>query len=168
MGADTVIYGHSRGYRFLALISVLAFLISLTLTVNRPGINWVAAAGVLGFAVLTTYSLHRSVRRIEVMRITEDGFSITDPAQAFGNISYDGIGEIRIFALQAKPRVGFCLIDPDRIRRQGPAITRVVVIPLWKLRQYQIVVELDELNDQIGAIKSVAVRTGIPVRSELL
>jgi hypothetical protein len=30
------------------------------------------------------------------------------------------------------------------------------------------VVQLDEWNDQVAAIKSVAVRSGIPIRSELL
>ncbi len=168
MGADTVIYGHSRGYRLLAMLSVIALFISLTLTVNRPGVNWVSAAGVLGFAFLSWYSLQRSLRRIEVLRILDDGFSITDPAQPFGNVGFDGIEEVRIFALHAKPRVGFRLSDPDQIRRQGPVMTRIVVKPLWRIRQYQIVVELDELNDQVGAIKSVAVRAGIPVRSELL
>jgi hypothetical protein len=45
---------------------------------------------------------------------------------------------------------------------------RVLVKPIWRFRHYQIILQLDDLDDQVAAIKSVAVRVGIPVRSELL
>jgi hypothetical protein len=102
------------------------------------------------------------------MAIDETGFQLHDPTQPFGLIEFDEIEEIRIYALLEHPMVGFRLQDPDLIRRQGPAITRVAVKPVWAMRHYHIVLELDHLNDQVAAIKSVAVRAGIPIRSELI
>ena len=168
MSANTAIYGHSRGYRLLGWLSFLAFLFSFTLTVNKPGINGITAAGTLGFAILSWYALRRGSRRTEVMRITDGGFAITDPAQSFGTIRYEEIEELRIYALRTHPTIGFRLAEPDRIRRRGPAVLRVMIKPIWKFRHYQIVLELDQFNDQVAAIKSVAVRAGIPIRTELL
>ena len=168
MSADTVIYGHSRGYRVLAVFAIGAFAVTTSLAVKNPGVNAVAVTGALGFGILAWYAWHRSSRRIDIMHITDDGFFLTDPAQPLGLIRYEEIEELRIHALHSHPIIGFRLVEPDRIRRRGPAMMRVFVKPLWRLRLYQVVVELDGLNDQVAAIKSVAVRTGIPVRSELL
>ncbi len=168
MGADTVIYGHSRGYRLLAMLSFIALFVSLSILLNKPGFNAIAWAGTVGFAVLTWYAFLRSQRRIAILYIRDDGFLLIDPAQALGIIQYDEIEELRIYALHARPQIGFRLLDPDCVRRRGPAMMRLFIKPIWKYRQYHIIVELDQLNDQVAAIKSVAVRMGIPVRSELL
>ncbi|MFP4151666.1 MAG: hypothetical protein ACLFR8_02705 [Alkalispirochaeta sp.] len=168
MSFKTVIYGHSRGYRTLALFSSVALVLSASLFLGRTPVNAVAAAGTVGFGVLSAYAWRRGLRTIDVLHIAEDGFILTDPAQAFGLIRYEEIEELRIYALHENPMIGIRLAEPDHIRRRGPAITRVLIKPVWRLRHYQIVTEISELNDQVAAIRSVAVRMGIPVRSELL
>jgi hypothetical protein len=168
MSADTVIYGHSRGYRVLAVFAFGACAISLSAAFKNPGVNIVALVGAVAFGILTWYAWRRSTLRTDILHITDDGFLLTDPAQTLGLIRYDEIEELRIHALHSHPIVGYRLLEPDHIRRRGPAIMRVIVKPIWRLRHDQVVVELDGLNDQVAAIKSVAVRTGIPVRSELL
>jgi len=168
MSTRTVIYGHSRGYRTLALFASVALILSVSVLVGRTPINIVAAAGAVGFGVLSAYAWPRSVRTIDVLHIAEEGFVLTDPAQAFGLIRYEEIEEVRIYALHQNPMIGIRLVEPDHIRRRGPAITRVLIKPLWRVRHYQIITEISELNDQVAAIRSVAVRMGIPVRSELL
>jgi hypothetical protein len=45
---------------------------------------------------------------------------------------------------------------------------RLFAKPLWSLRHYPIVLQLDAWNDQVAAVKSVAVKAGVPIRSELL
>lgn len=168
MNDETVIYGHSRGYRVLAAFSALALTLSLSVVVGYSGANPVAAIGTVGFGFLTVYAWRRCTRRIEVMRITDNGFRLTDPALTLGLIRYEEIEELRIYALHSVPTVGIRLAEPDHIRRRGPAIMRLFTKPIWKIRHYQVILELDGLNDQIAAIKSVAVKMGIPVRSELL
>ena len=89
-------------------------------------------------------------------------------AQPFGLIEFDEIEELRIYALLERPMIAFRLHHPDRLRRRGPAVLRAVSKMTWPLQHYQVVVELDAWNDQVAAIKSVAVKSGIPIRSELL
>lgn len=168
MNDETVIYGHSRGYRVLAAFSALALTLSFSAVVGYSGGNPVAIAGTVGFGYLTVYAWRRCSRRIEVMRITDVGFNVTDPAQPLGLIRYEEIEELRIYALHSVPTVGIRLTEPDHIRRRGPAIMRLITKPIWMLRHYQVILELDGLNDQVAAIKSVAVKMGIPIRSELL
>jgi hypothetical protein len=152
----------------LSVFALGAFAVSLSAALKNPGVNVVALVGALGFGVLAWYAWRRSTRRMDILHITDDGFLLTDPAQALGLIRYDEIEELRIHALHNHPIVGFRLLEPDHIRRRGPAIMRVIIKPVWRYRHYQVLVELDDLNDQVAAIKSVAVRAGIPVRSELL
>ena len=168
MGLDTAIYGHSRGYRILTVLSLAALTLSLVTFLNRPGFNPVAAVAIPAFALLTVHSLRRAVHRIAVLHITDTGFVFTDPAQTFGLVEFDEIEELRIYALPEKPLVGVRFVEPDHIRRRGPVVMRVLVKPIWRFRHYQIILQLDDLDDQVAAIKSVAVRVGIPVRSELL
>lgn len=167
MNGETAIYGHSRGYRVLAAFSIGALIVSMSVLFNRPGIN-AAAIGTVGFGILAVYAFRRSTRRTEILFIADDGFRLTDPAQPLGLVRYEEIEEIRIYALHNNPMIGIRLSDPDPIRRRGPAMMRILVKPLWRIRHYHVVLELDGLNDQVAAIKSVAVRMGIPVRSELL
>ncbi|MFW5694115.1 MAG: hypothetical protein ACOCYB_03025 [Alkalispirochaeta sp.] len=168
MSQHTPIYGHSRGYRALALFSI-AIAGMLVFGVQRTvGIGTVRLAGVLGFTGLFFYAWRRFAQRSEVLRIEDSGFSVEDPAQPFGLIEFDEIEEIRIYALLERPTVAFRLYDPNAVRRRGPATLRIGASILWHMRTYQIVVELDEWNDQVAAIKSVAVKAGIPIRSELI
>ncbi|MCG8478161.1 MAG: hypothetical protein MI724_03625 [Spirochaetales bacterium] len=166
MSQNTPIYGHSRGYRLLALFSVVA--VAVSVFAFDVGFDPVAIAGTIGFAALFLYSWRRSARRIVVLNIEDDGFAVLDPAQPLGLITFEEIEEIRIYALLEHPTIGFRLTDPDRIRRRGPAVLRVLNKPFWTIRHYQVVVQLDNLNDQVAAIRSTAARCGIPVRSELL
>ena len=166
MSQRTPIYGHSRGYRLLALFSVAA--VAVSVIVFDVGYDPVAVAGAIGFAVLFFYSWRRAARRVVVLTIEDDGFTVLDPAQPLGLITFDEIEEIRIYALLEHPTIGFRLTDPDRIRRRGPAVLRVLNKPFWTARHYHVVVQLDNLNDQVAAIRSTAARAGIPIRSELL
>lgn len=168
MSDETVIYGHSRGYRVLAAFSALALVLSLSVLIRRPSHSLPTTIGVVGFGLLSVYAWRRCSRRIAILRITEDGFVLTDPAQHLGLVRYGEIEELRIYALHSLPTIGIQLTEPDRIRRRGPMIMRLVTKPIWRFRHYHIILELDGLNDQVAAIKSVAVRMGIPVRSELL
>ncbi|HKK49901.1 MAG TPA: hypothetical protein VJ932_12455 [Alkalispirochaeta sp.] len=168
MSHHTPIYGHSRGYRALAFFSIAVAAV-LVLGVQRGiGIGPVRIAGVLGFTGLFFYAWRRFSQRHEVLRIEENGFSVQDPAQPIGLIEFDEIEEMRIYALRERPTVAFRLHDADSVRRRGPALLRCGAKYLWQLRTYQVVVELDAWNDQVAAVKSVAVKAGIPIRSELI
>ncbi|MEX2442553.1 MAG: hypothetical protein WD492_03030 [Alkalispirochaeta sp.] len=168
MSQHTPIYGHSRGYRALALFSIGVAAI-LVLGIQRgSGIGTVRFGGVLGFTALFFYAWRRFAQRVEVLRIEDKGFSVQDPAQPLGLIEFDEIEEIRIYALLERPTVAFRLQDPDSVRQRTPAIYRIGTNLLWPLRHYQVVVELDEWNDEVAAVKSVAVKAGIPIRSELI
>lgn len=168
MSPNTPIYGHSRGYRALALFSI-GVAIFLVLGLQRsPGIGTVRLSGVLGFTGLFFYAWRRYSQRVEMLRIEDRGFSVQDPALPLGLIEFDEIEEIRIYALLERPTIAFRLHDPDTVRRRAPAFARLTTIVLWQVKSYQVVVELDEWNDQVAAIKSVAVQAGIPIRSELI
>ena len=168
MQEGTPIYGHSRGYRTLAIVALLALLLSLTnLSQPRRG-NIVAISGSIGFALLAAYAWSRSVRRTAVMTIEEQGFCICDPAIALGLLPFEEIQEIRIYATLAHPMVAFRLQDVEYLKKRTPLVMRVILQPLWAVRRYQVVLELDRFNDQIAAIKSTALKAGITVVSELV
>lgn len=168
MGADTPIYGHSRGYRTLAWVAAAALAVSTFVMIQSPGFSPVATTGTVGFGALFFYAWNRSQRRLVVLVIEEEGFSIQDPALMVGLCRYEEIEEIRIWALAARPMVAFRFHEPDHIRRRAPVLLRAAGKPFWRWRHYHIVVELERLDDQVAAIKSTAARVGIPVRSELL
>jgi hypothetical protein len=168
MSQHTPIYGHSRGYRTLAILAMVAVIFSFLDFRSGYGISAIGLIGLVGFSALFFYAWFRSTRRVVVLTIEETGFAVEDPAQTFGLIEFEEIEEIRIYALLEHPMIAFRLHHPDQVRRRGPAVMRVVVKAFWPLQHYQIVVQLDEWNDQVAAIKSVAVRSGIPIRSELL
>jgi hypothetical protein len=168
MGSGTTIYGYSRGYRFLVILSVVAIMITGVLVTESRGIDPIALAGLIGFSALFLYSWNRASRRVAVATIGEDGFSIKDPALLIGSIAFEEIEEIRIYAMRAHPTVAFRLHTPDLVRRRAPTLVRVTLRPVWLVRHYQIVLQLDNLDDQIAAIKSVAAKHGIPIRSELI
>lgn len=168
MSQPTPIYGRSRSYRFLALLALVALVVSFFRVIDASGGSPVGIAGIAGFSALFFYSWRRSVRRVPVMHIQESGFSVDDPAQPFGLIEFDEIEEIRIYALLEHPMVAFRLHHPDQLRRRGPALLRMITKPAWHLSHYQVVVELDAWDDQVAAVKSVAVKAGVPIRSELI
>lgn len=168
MGADTPIYGHSRGYRTLAWVVSAALAVSAYVMVRSPGFSPVASAGAVGFGILALHAWNRAQRRLVVLVIENEGFSVHDPAIMVGLCRFEEIAEIRIWALSARPLVAFRFHEPDRVRRRAPALLRMAGKPFWHLRHYHIVLELDRLDDQVAAIKSTAARTGIPLRSELL
>lgn len=168
MSQATRIYGHSRGYRNLTLFAIAAMGISGFQLDRGAGINPVALVGLLSFAGLFFYAWRRTTRRVVVLQIEEEGFSILDPAQPMGLIRFDEIEELRIYALLERPMVAFRLHEPHQVRRRGPAMIRLFAKPLWSLRHYPIVLQLDAWNDQVASVKSVAVKAGIPIRSELL
>lgn len=168
MNDGTTIYGYSRGYRFLALFSVLAILITGILVTESRGVDPVALSGLMGFSVLFLYCWSRASRRVEVMRIEDEGLCILDPAIPLGHIGYDEIEELRIYAMLAQPTIAFRLNNPEEVCRRGPAMLRVLLYFFSHFRHYQIVIQLDHLDDQVAAIKSVAAKHGIPVRSELI
>ena len=168
MDHGTTIYGYSRGYRFLALFSVFAIVITGVLVTESPGIDPIALTGLISFSGLFLYSWSRASRRVAVMRIEEIGFDILDPALLLGSIAFEEIEEIRIYAMLAQPTIAFRLHDPDTVRRRGPTVLRALLKVPWRIRHYQLVIQLDHLDDQVAAIKSVAARHGIPIRSELI
>jgi hypothetical protein len=168
MSDGTRIYGHSRGYRALTIVALVAFILSVTnlLEPREPG--GVPIAGALGFGLLLVFSWSRASRRTVVLTIEEDGFCVCDPAIALGVLAFDEIAAIRIYATLERPMVGFAIQDPTLLRRRMPIVMRLLLVPLWWTRRYQVVVELDRFNDQIAAIKSTALKAGIPVISELV
>lgn len=168
MSQHTPIYGHSGGYRALSLFAVGATAILILGLQRGAPIGAVRLGGILGFAALSLYAWQRFSRRTEVLRIMDNGFAIQDPAQPLGLIEFDEIAEIRIYALLERPRIAFQLHTPHSVRCRAPVIFRLATLFIWQMRHYQVVVELDEWNDQLVAIKSVAVRAGIPIRSELI
>ncbi len=168
MKDGTTIYGYSRGYRFLSLFSVFAIVIVGILLTRSPGIDPVAVSGLVGFSVLFFYSWSRASRRVAVIKIEENGLDILDPAIPLGIVRYEEIEEVRIYATLAQPTVAFRLHDPEQVRRRGPMLLRGFLFLLWLIHHYQIAIQLDHLDDQVAAIKSVAARHGIPVRSELI
>lgn len=168
MHDGTRIHGYSRGYRFLALFSVFGILITGVLVTESRGINPVTLSGLIGFSVLFMYCWSRASRRIVVLEIEDEGFRVLDPAIPLGLVDYNEIEEIRIYALLAQPTVAYRLHNPETVRRRAPAMLRVLLHLFWLFRHYEIVVQLDHLDDQVAAIKSIAGKHGIPVRSELV
>lgn len=168
MRESTPIYGRSRGYRSLAIIALLALILSVTNLTDPLRTGPVPIAGTIGFALLATYAWVRTIRRTIIMKIEDRGFSICDPACALGLLPYEEIEEIRIYATLERPMVGFRVHDSAFILRRTPAVMRVLLLPAWTFRRYQVVLELDCFNDQIIAIKSTALKAGIPVVSELV
>lgn len=150
------------------MVSLLALLLSLANLSEPRRSGAVAAAGSIGFALLSVYAWTRSARRTPVMTIEEQGFCICDPAIALGLLPFEEIQEIRIYATLERPRVAFRLQDPHQLGGRAPLMVRAVLQPLWMVRRYQVVLELDRFNDQIMAIKTTAIKAGIPVVSELV
>ena len=89
MSHHTPIYGHSRGYRTLALLAVAAIVVSFLDIERGVGMSSVGIVGLIGFSALFFYAWRRAARRVVVMNIQEGGFSIDDPAQPFGLIEFD-------------------------------------------------------------------------------
>ena len=119
MNPNAPIYGHSRGYRLLALLSIAAVVVSF-LDFDRPtGLSVVGIVGIVGFTGLFLYSWRRATKRVVVMQIEDTGFAVVDPTQHFGLIEFDEIDEIRIYALLEQPMVAFRLADPNPVRRRG-------------------------------------------------
>lgn len=168
MQEGTPIYGHSRGYRALAMVALLALVLTLASFTEAGRASPVTISGSVGFALLGLYSWTRSVRRTVVMTIEERGFCICDPAIALGLLPYEEIQEIRIYATLERPMVAFRPNAISLVSRRIPLVMRIVLYPLWAFRRYPIVLELDRFNDQIAAIKSTALKAGIPVVSELV
>jgi len=168
MHDGTRIYGYSRGYRFLALFSVFGIVITGILVTESRGIDPVALTGLIGFSALFLYCWSRASRRVVVLSIEADGIRVMDPAIPLGLVRYDEIEEIRIYAMLAQPTVAFRLHDSETVRRRSPTMVRILLHVFWHLRHYHIVIQLDHLDDQVAAIKSVAAKQGIPVRSELI
>ncbi len=164
----TSVYGFSRGYRILATVSLGACVLSALVMVRRSGLPAVPVAGVAGFFLLFLYAWSRSAKRIPVMQIVEKGFVILDPALTLGLVEFSEIQELRIFATLENPMVALQLEHPDQVRRRAPTILRWLLKPVWLFRHYHVVVQLDHLNDQVAAIKSTALKAGIPVTSELI
>lgn len=168
MNPETPIYGHSRGYRFLAGWVVIGLLVSLRALTGGRGMSPVALGGTIGFAALSWHALVRAFRRVAVLRIDEDGLAVTDPALNLGVIAWEEIAVIRIHATLLEPTVALRLNHPDIIRRRAPAAVRLLLKPLWALSHFQVTVQLENLDDQVAALKSAAVSHGVPVISELI
>lgn len=168
MGSRTPVYGHSRGYRMLATVCVLAVLVFVAYATHasRPVVPIVG--GVL-FSAIGLAAGVGSVRRVPVMLIEAEGFAIVDPAIPIGIVRYDEVESIRIYATLAQPVVALRLKDASAVRRRSPVVLRFVLAPVWAPRHYQIVLQLsDGIDDQVSAITSVALRHRIPVTSELV
>ncbi len=168
MRESTPIYGHSRGYRTLAMVALLALILSVTNLADPHRDGTVALVGTVAFAVLAVYAWSRAVRRTVVMTIEDEGFCVCDPAIAPGLLRYEEIQEIRIYATLERPMVAFRVYNQRTLKRHTPLVMRLVLQPLWTVRRYQVILELDRFNDQVAAIKSTALKAGIPVVSELV
>ncbi len=168
MRDEAAIYGFSRGHKTLAIVALFSAVVSFWIVYRTGRIVSVPLTGGIGFFALSIYAWTRGACRIVVLVIQEDGFEIRDPAMPLGLIKYTEIQELRIFATLEHPLVGFALHKPHEIRRRGPAVLRWLLKPVWTIRPYPIVVQLDGLNDQVMAIKSTALKAGIPVNSELV
>lgn len=168
MNDEAAIYGFSRGYKTLALVALVSALISLWIVHRTGRIVSVPLAGAVGFFALSIYAWSRGSCRTVVLVIHEEGFDIRDPAMPMGLIKFSEIQEVRIFATLEHPLVGLALHKPQEIRRRGPAVLRWLLKPIWMVHTYPIVVQLDGLNDQVMAIKSTALKAGVPVNSELV
>lgn len=152
----------------LSAVALAGALLSITTLVNssRPLLPYGGAA--VAFSVLFLFSWYQAARRSVVMTIREDGFALCDPAVALGMLRFEEIQEIRIYATLDRPKVAFQVREPRTLRCREPWLLRLALFPLWTLRRYQIVLELDRFNDQIMAIKTTALKAGIPVVSELV
>lgn len=164
----TAMYGHSRGYRTLAVVAFLALVLSVTTILAPRPPGPVAYLGAAGFLVLLLFACFRAVQRTVVMTIEAEGFCFCDPAISLGLVDFDQIEEIRIYATLARPVVAFRLLDPGLLRRRLPLTMRTVLGLIWRTRRYQVVTELDRFNDQVAAVRSTAIKAGIPVVSELV
>ena len=168
MRDGTPIYGHSRGYRALTIVALLAFILSVANMLEPRDTGGVPVAGAVGFGVLLVFAWSRASRRTVVLTIEEEGFCVCDPAISLGVLAFEEIAAIRIYATLERPMVGFAIQDPARLRRRMPIVMRLVLVPVWWTRRYQVIIELDRFNDQVAAIQSTALRAGIPVISELV
>ncbi|WP_157703072.1 hypothetical protein [Alkalispirochaeta alkalica] len=168
MEEGTPIYGHSRGYRMLSAVALAGALLSIATVVNssRPPLLFGTVA--LAFGALFFFSWYQAARRSVVMTIGDEGFALCDPAVALGLLRFEDIQEIRIYATLDRPRVAFQIREPGALRCREPLLLRLALCPVWAVRRYQIVLELDRFNDQIMAVKTTALKAGIPVVSELV
>jgi len=167
MSDKTPVYGFSRGYHSLTIMSFLALVISLSITVRTVPVHPVPLVGTIGFATLFAYSWSKGRRRHVLIQICEDGFEFVDPAIAVGLVHWEEIEEVRIYATLQRPMVAFSMHDPRHVRRRLPLLIQPFSGAIWGMRKYQFTLQLDNLDDQVAAISSVAARHGIVVVSEL-
>ncbi len=168
MSDGTPIYGISRGYRGLTVVSFLALVVSITLAFQSSKLNIVAAIGALAFGALFGYSSVRSRRRHVLFTIGAEGLTFVDPAVPLGIVRWDEFQSVRIFATTAHPVVGFALRSPTQVRKRLPMLMRLTVGPFWSIHEYAFTFQLDNLDDQVASISSAAGKHGIPVISELV
>ena len=160
MSSRTPIYGHSRGYPYLAALASLAVAVLVVHYHQHARVTTALVLGLACFVLLFVYSVWRAHQRIPVLEIREEGFFVCDPAQPYGIIHYEEIEEVRIYATLARPRIGVRLSAPPRVRRRGPISFRLFAKAVWPWQRYHIVIQLDEWNDQVASIKSVCAKAG--------
>ena len=168
MSVRAVLYGHSRGYRVLAGICALASIIFAILAIDPGRTPWLPGGAAILFGVLFAGVWARAAKTVAVLRIEHDGLFVCDPALPLGLIGWDNISEIRVYAAQAHPIVGLGLTDRNVVRRAGPSLLRVALKPIWAFHRYPVALQLANVDDQIAALRSVALRHGIPFVSELV
>lgn len=168
MSDKTPVYGYSRGYLSLTVISFTAAVVSLSIALRSEPPSIVALAGTIGFFALFIYSWSKGRRRHVLLNICTDGFEFVDPAIAAGLVTWEEISEVRIYATLERPIVAFSLHDPRAIGRRLPYLNRYVTGILWGMHHHQFSIQLDNLDDQVGAISSVATKHGVVVVSELV
>ncbi len=167
MSERSPIYGFSRGYDSLSIISLVALVISISITFRANPVSIVPAAGVVGFALIFSYSWSRGRKRHILLYLIDDGIEFVDPAIALGLVRWEELEEIRIYATLARPVVAFALQNPREVRRRLPFLMLVFSGLIWGIRRYQFTIQLDNLDDQVSALSSVATKKGVPVVSEL-
>ena len=167
MSNDTPVYGFSRGYHVLTVVTILGLVVSITLAFQSSPFNKVAGVGALAFAGLFGYSFGRSRRRHVLFTIGPQGLDFVDPAVPVGLVRWDEVRTVRIFATTAHPVVAFALRDPADVRKRLPLLLRVTVGIVWTFHEYAFSFQLDSLDDQVASISSAVGKHGIPVVTEL-
>jgi hypothetical protein len=168
MNGPVVMYGYSRGYRILAVLSGLVLLTLAATLVKAPfSATAVTIVGLLAFGVLFVHAVQRGLGRSVVLTMSVDGFELHDPALPQVLLRWEMLEEIRIYATLRHPRVGFGLVDTDPFFRGVPFLYRPVFHLGRQFQQYPVVIQLDDTEHQISAIQSAAQRHRVPVRTEL-
>lgn len=168
MSVGAVLYGHSRGYRVPAGICASASFMFAVLAIDPGRTSWLPAAAAILCGILFGAAWSRATKTVAVLKIEHDGLVVCDPALPLGLIEWDNISEIRVYATQARPVVAIGLTDRNVVRRAGPCLLRIALKPIWALRRYPVALQLADIDDQIAALRSVALQRGIPFVSELV